>query len=155
MIWIIRPIMLFAAFSLVWELIQLPFYSIWNTGTVAEISYAVLHCTAGDVLIGIVIWLLSRLIIKVWKQELDSGLYLPVCFILLALAYTVFSEWWNVNFIRSWAYTDAMPLLPPFGTGLTPLLQWIIVPILTWISAGETIRARLAGRLIAPEGTAL
>lgn len=154
MIWIIRPIMLFAAFNLAWELIQIPFYSIWSAGTAAEISYAILHCTAGDVLIGIVIWLLSRLIVSLWKRQGDADLHLPVCFILLALAYTVFSEWRNVNVTRSWAYSDAMPLLPPFGTGLTPLLQWIIVPILTWINAGDPIRARLAGRLTGPEGTA-
>ena len=48
--------------------------------------------------------------------------------ILLGAAYTVFSEWFNVDIRRSWSYTAAMPILPLIGTGLTPLLQWLIVP---------------------------
>ncbi len=47
---------------------------------------------------------------------------------LAGLAYTVFSEWLNVNVRRSWAYSDLMLILPPFGTGLSPVLQWLVVP---------------------------
>jgi len=46
----------------------------------------------------------------------------------LGVAYTIFSEWLNVEIRRSWSYTAAMPVLPWLGTGLTPLLQWVIVP---------------------------
>jgi hypothetical protein len=48
--------------------------------------------------------------------------------ILLGLGYSVFSEWLNVPVRQSWSYTEAMPLLPPLGIGLTPFLQWLIVP---------------------------
>jgi hypothetical protein len=41
----------------------------------------------------------------------------------------VFSEWQNVSIRGSWAYRDIMPLVPPFGTGLAPLLQWTILPL--------------------------
>lgn len=142
----VRAILLFAAFNLAWEVVQLPFYTIWNTGTAGEIIYAVLHCTVGDVMIGIAIWAISRLAIGRLHERPRSGWPLLACFILLALAYTVFSEWRNVNVTGSWAYAEHMPLLPPLGTGLTPLLQWIIVPILTWFAAGPGVRSRLAGR---------
>jgi hypothetical protein len=46
--------------------------------------------------------------------------------------YAILSEWLNVKIWRSWAYTSAMPLLPGTGTGLTPLLQWLIVPALAF-----------------------
>lgn len=54
--------------------------------------------------------------------------------IVLGVAYTVFSEWLNVAVRESWAYAPAMPRVPPLGTGLSPLLQWIIVPLaaFTW-----------------------
>jgi hypothetical protein len=52
--------------------------------------------------------------------------------VLLGLGYTVFSEWLNVEIRRSWSYTEAMPLVPPLGTGLTPFLQWLIVPCLAF-----------------------
>jgi hypothetical protein len=51
---------------------------------------------------------------------------------VLGIGYTVFSEWLNVDVRATWAYTEQMPVLPPLGTGLTPLLQWLIIPTLTW-----------------------
>jgi hypothetical protein len=48
--------------------------------------------------------------------------------IMLGAAYTVFSEWLNIDIRRSWSYTAAMPVFPLLGTGLTPLLQWLVVP---------------------------
>jgi len=56
------------------------------------------------------------------------GLRMVFTAILLGAAYTVFSEWLNVDIRRSWSYTAAMPVLPVLGTGLTPLLQWVVVP---------------------------
>lgn len=39
----------------------------------------------------------------------------------------------NVTVLRSWTYTDSMPIvqLGETGIGLTPLLQWIVVPVLS------------------------
>ena len=34
----------------VWEFVQLPLYAIWSTGTGRAIAYALLHCTAGDLM---------------------------------------------------------------------------------------------------------
>ncbi len=42
--------------------------------------------------------------------------------------YTLFREWFNVTVRGSWTYAPAMPRLPPLGTGLAPLLQWLAVP---------------------------
>jgi hypothetical protein len=49
--------------------------------------------------------------------------------IMLGVSYTVFSEWLNLIVRKSWAYSELMPLLPPFGTGLSPLMQWIVIPL--------------------------
>jgi hypothetical protein len=35
--------------NLAWEVLQLPLYSLWQSGTTREIAFAVLHCTLGDV----------------------------------------------------------------------------------------------------------
>jgi len=48
--------------------------------------------------------------------------------IALGVTYTNLSEWLNVQILRRWSYTAAMPVLPLIGTGLTPLLQWVAVP---------------------------
>ncbi len=147
MTWVARLALTFGLLNLVWEVLQLPLYTIWSTAPLVEIAYAVIHCTGGDILIGATIGLLIGAGLRLSGAGGVRWLF-PACFIVLALAYTVFSEWLNVSVRKSWAYTDAMPILPPFETGLTPLLQWFIVPLLTWLAAGEPVRARLAGRLV-------
>jgi hypothetical protein len=60
--------------------------------------------------------------------------------LILGAAYTIFSEWLNVEIRHSWSYTAAMPVLPWLGTGLTPLLQWLIVPALALAIIGDRYR---------------
>ncbi len=42
--------------------------------------------------------------------------------------YTVYSEWLNVYVKGTWAYSDLMPIVPGLEVGLSPLIQWIVVP---------------------------
>ena len=49
--------------------------------------------------------------------------------VLLSLSYTFFSEWLNVKIRQVWAYRDFMPVVPLLDAGLSPILQWILIPI--------------------------
>jgi hypothetical protein len=89
--------------------------------------FAVIHCTAGDLLITASALALAALVAKIERRPF-FGKRMMLTAILLGLCYTVFSEWLNTQVRQSWSYTEAMPLLPPLGTGLTPFLQWLIVP---------------------------
>ncbi|MFN0164218.1 MAG: hypothetical protein ACKVQQ_23525 [Burkholderiales bacterium] len=53
-----------------------------------------------------------------------------VAFLAVAsgVGYTVFSEWLNTTARGSWTYADTMPVLPILDVGLTPVLQWVVVP---------------------------
>ena len=66
--------------------------------------------------------------------------------ILLGATYTVFSEWLNIEVRRRWSYTETMPVVPGLGTGVTPLLQWLIVPGLAF--AIITYRDRRPRRIL-------
>ena len=57
-----------------------------------------------------------------------------------AWCYTVFSEWLNVEVRGSWAYLDLMPTIPLLGTGVTPILQWLVVPAVAfwWARRGNS-----------------
>ena len=37
--------------NLVWEMLQLPLYTVWATGTRKQQAFAVVHCTVGDAMI--------------------------------------------------------------------------------------------------------
>ena len=43
-----------------------------------------------------------------------------------AVAFTAWSEWYNVYRAGKWGYTASMPLI--FGIGLSPLSQWLVLP---------------------------
>jgi hypothetical protein len=107
------------ALHLVWETAQLPLYTIWSIGTWFEILFAVIHCTAGDLLITASALALAALIARIGRWPFFAKRMMLTA-ILLGLCYTVFSEWLNTQARQSWSYTEAMPLLPPLGTGLTP-----------------------------------
>jgi hypothetical protein len=139
----IRLILIFAVLNLTWEVLQLPFYTLWNSGTAGEIAYAVIHCTGGDVLIGVFVAVISTSRSESRAVSTSKVMAIPHALHRAWLAYTIFSEWLNVSVVKSWAYSDLMPLIPPLGTGLTPILQWIIVPLLTWASADQAIRQLL------------
>jgi uncharacterized membrane protein YqjE len=130
-----------AAGNLLWEMAHVPLYTLWITHSWSSITYAVLHCTVGDVMIASVCMLLSLALVgsAFWPAERYRAV--AAATILLALGYTVFSEWLNTEVRGTWAYRDAMPRLPGLGTGLTPLMQWIFVPVLAfWWAKQKEIR---------------
>ena len=131
-----RYLVVMALGNLLWEFLQLPLFTLWKTAGPAEIVFAVLHCWSGDVLIAFFTLAAGVLLVgggwprrAYWRTAAAT--------IVLGLAYTVFSEWLNVTVRGSWAYAAAMPRVPPLGTGLSPLLQWVIVPVAAFVWARD------------------
>jgi hypothetical protein len=114
---------------LAWETLQLPLYRIWHDGTAGEIAFAVIHCTAGDMLISAACLLAALLATGTGQWPAARFRAVAGLAIALGVSYTVFSEWLNLVVRESWAYSDLMPLVPPLGTGLSPVLQWIAIPL--------------------------
>ena len=142
-LWALRILLVIsAAAHLAWEVIQLPLYTIWWTGTAAEIAFAVLHCTAGDLVI-MTSSLVAALVLfgQGWPYSETSFRNVMLATIVAGVAYTVYSEWLNVDVRGSWTYTAWMPRIPPLGTGLAPLLQWILVPGLAFVIVGRRVLA--------------
>ena len=121
----------------VWEVLQLPFYTLWKTGTVGQQALAVVHCTLGD---GVIAGLSLVLAVVVagragWPRTTVTRVFLVS--LVLGIGYTIVSEWLNVVVRGSWAYAELMPVVLVLGTGLTPLLQWLVVPIVAqWFAVG-------------------
>tara|TARA_R110002110_G_scaffold177604_1_gene382108 strand:- start:174 stop:737 length:564 start_codon:yes stop_codon:yes gene_type:complete len=124
-----RYLLFVAAGNLVWESAHIPLYTIWETGDWGEIIFAVVHCTGGDILIALSAIVLSLLLAgrADWPAS-RFGLVL-VLTVLFGVTYTVFSEWLNIEVRQAWAYRGAMPVIPVLGAGLSPVLQWILVPL--------------------------
>lgn len=128
------------ALNLVWEVAQLPLYTLWVEGTPAEIAFAVLHCTGGDALIAAAALAVAILLTRSWHWPSQGWSGVTIVATLTGLGYTVFSEWLNVDLRQSWTYAAAMPRLPPWGTGLAPFLQWLLLPPLAMLAVRPTAR---------------
>jgi hypothetical protein len=122
--------------NLAWEVAQLPFYGLWRDGTPGAITFAILHCNAGDVLIAMTSVLIALLITGRSSWPTVGTARISLVATAIGVTYTVFSEWLNVSVRGSWTYAPAMPVLPPLGTGLLPVLQWLILPPLCLAFAG-------------------
>jgi hypothetical protein len=116
--------------NLIWEAVQLPLYTIWSTGTFREQAFAVAHCTPGDLLIALSAVMLALLLAGNHRWPRDRFWLVAILTIVFGTAYAVFSEWLNVVVRTSWAYSERMPVISMLGLniGLSPLLQWIVVP---------------------------
>ncbi len=124
----------FALFTLVghllWETAHIPLYIIWIEGTWGEIAFAVVHCTGGDVLIAMSSLLLALFVFGsgAWPRARTVPVLLAT--IVIGVGYTIFSEWLNIVVREAWAYREIMPVIPIIDVGLTPVLQWVVIPTL-------------------------
>ena len=103
-----------AGANLVWEFAHLPLYTLWETGTRSELVFAGWPATGG------------------------RGV--AVLTLVFGLAYTLFSEWLNIEVREAWAYRDLMPGIPLIDAGLSPVLQWIAVPLAAYWWAMRPVR---------------
>lgn len=133
--------------DLFWETAHLPLYTIWYEGTPRDNALAVLHCTAGDILIALSAWAFAVLVAGRPEWPAAGTRRIAVLTIAGGLAYTGFSEWLNTAVRQSWTYSQWMPVLPGLGMGLSPALQWIVVPSLGLWVAGRVARQRATPRL--------
>jgi hypothetical protein len=133
-----------AVANLIWETLQLPLYTIWQTGTLQAQAFAIVHCTIGDVIIALCALTIALAFTGDGKWPQERFQRVAILATLLGLAYTVFSEWLNVVVRASWAYSDLMPVMTAFGlrVGLSPLLQWLVIP-----TAAFLITKRLSKRI--------
>ena len=123
-----RYLLVTAIVNLFWETAHLPLYTIWTDGTPRENVIAVLHCTGGDVLIALSVWASAVLLAGRPGWPVEAAWRVAALTVVAGFTYTAFSEWLNTAVRQSWTYSRWMPVIPGLGTGLSPALQWLVVP---------------------------
>lgn len=137
-----RYIALMALGNLVWEFAHMPLYTLWETGTPREIVFAALHCTGGDMLIALAALVAALILFGSSRWPLQTYGRVAIATITIGLAYTLFSEWLNIEIRAAWAYRDLMPVIPFVDAGLSPVTQWIVLPGLTFWWLNRVIAKR-------------
>ncbi len=112
--------------NLIWETAHVRLYTLWAVADAKTVAWSLLHCSLGDVLIALAMFALAGILL--WHADWPSARPVAGTAIVVssALGYTAWSEWYNVYSVGNWAYAEHMPLIS--GIGLSPLLQWLILP---------------------------
>lgn len=115
--------------NLVWEVAQAPLFVFTGAPNASAIGYSLLHCTLGDGLIALASYLIAATVTRDIRWPARRSWLGGSIALTFGLVWTVTSEWRNVYGSGAWGYSPQMPLL--LGIGIVPLLQWLIVPLLT------------------------
>jgi hypothetical protein len=133
----LRYIPLLGALNLLWEIAHLPLYTLWNEGSPSFIAYAVVHCTIGDIAIGTLALVVAFIAMRAGAVGTWRWRQVALFLVIPAVGYTALSEWINTVARAGWAYSALMPVvnLGGFEIGLSPLLQWLVVPpVALWLA---------------------
>ena len=126
-----------------WEILQVRLFAGMASAPYSEAIIGCLQATFGDLVIVLLAFEAVALAARNRRWVLaPSGRQLAV-FVGIGVSITAVIEWLATNghWVQSWTYSPAMPVLPQVGIGLSPLLQWVLVPLLlVWF-----VRRQLAG----------
>ena len=122
--------------NLVWENAQ-GFLYVGYRGFV-EHFWACFVASVIDALVILLVYLVLALVYQelYWPRRNTSVRYVVVA--LLGGALAVGFELWALA-VGEWSYTPLMPVVPGLGVGLSPLVQLMVLPVLTYhLSARRT-----------------
>ena len=130
---LLKPVVYWTFVSLVlnyaWEMAQVPFFSSMAGSPLGKHALRCLGSAVGDVLLGGIAYLLAALTTRSLSWPRSGRWLVPTAvWVVVGLAAAVAVERVAVSQGR-WTYGGAMPTL--LGVGLLPLLQWLVVPLIT------------------------
>lgn len=134
----------------VWEFVQVPTYAGMAEMSHWEATKLCMSATFGDVGFALTAFWLASLAGR-GRDWILLRMRLPLAiFIAVGIVLTIGFEYYYTTITLRWTYSELMPLVPPFGTGLSPLVQWIVIPpAVIWL----TRRHLLGVQVIAEAGS--
>ena len=116
--------------NFVWEMWAVPFYAAIGEMRHAE---AILVCTQaafGDVLILLLAFWGASVVAGSRRWILKPGWQTSIIYLGVGVAITMLMEFLATEVWGRWSYAEGAPVLPLLGTGLAPLMQWLVLPAL-------------------------
>lgn len=124
----------------IWEVAQLPLYTIWHAQGPSASLVAAMHCTLGDLVLALaavsVGFLVARRVVKRRSFAVFFGVALSAGVLM-----TIAIEWVSTIVLVRWAYAPEMPQFA--GIGLSPLVQWVTIPSLGLLAHADSFRRAL------------
>jgi hypothetical protein len=126
-----------------WEMLQAPLYVGMAEMPHAQATKACLQATVGDAVIMLIAYGVVAVAARSRHWILASKGWQLAGFVVIGVSITAAIEWLATRgyWISNWNYLPTMPLVPGTGIGLVPLLQWVVLPLLTvWFVSRQLAR---------------
>lgn len=116
-----------------WEILQAPLYAGMADMPHAQVTKACLQATVGDAVIMLLAYGAVTAVARSRRWIVAASGWQLALFIAIGVSITAAIEWLATRgyWIGSWNYLPTMPLVPGTRIGLAPLLQWVVLPLLT------------------------
>jgi hypothetical protein len=117
-----------------WEFLQVPLFQDMPTADHWDAIVLCSRAAGGDALIALLGFWVVALTWRCRDWMLRPRVGQVVAFALVGIVVTVGFEWHATVIAQRWAYAPHMPVIPLLGTGLSPVLQWTLLPpLVVWL----------------------
>lgn len=123
--------------NFIWELAQGPLYEGFEYDA-QHISFCALASIADMLMVLILLFGFGLMNDNVfWAKSIGTSDILPL--ILIGITGALVGEVWH-TFRGDWAYAEAMPMVPMIKIGLSPILQFAVLPLLIFFTGAKLIK---------------
>lgn len=122
--------------NLPWELWQAPLFDRMAAAPHWEAVKTCSRAAAGDAMIALVAYSAVALVMRHRDWVVVPTASKVLGFTACGLAITIAIEWLALRglWMQDWSYSPLMPLVPGLGVGLSPLVQWLVLPqLVIWL----------------------
>ncbi len=115
----------------VWEFWQVPWYA--EAATMPHLEGIILcsRATFGDVVIATGGYAFVSIAVRDWFWMQNATIGRVTVYVSIGLLVTIVLEFLATDVLDRWQYGTDMWVLPMLGTGFTPILQWLFIPLLS------------------------
>ncbi len=114
--------------NLFWEAIQAPLFVFDQQSSVFPLTGCLLFCSGVDSLMILTSYWTLSVVARNRYWFLPKRPSYWVSFVGVGLLLAFISEYTAIHYRNLWQYSERMPVIPGLDIGLTPILQWLILP---------------------------
>ncbi len=126
-----------------WEFLQAPLFRSMQDVSHMDGIRICLQATVGDMVIALIAFWVASFLAETRRWPAQPDRRSIAAWLSTGIAVTLAIEFYSTEIMARWAYGASMPRLPLIGTGIAPVAQWIVLPLLVlWYLRRLSVTAR-------------
>lgn len=113
-----------------WEVVQAPLFGSMLDVFHVEGIRICFQATLGDMAITLLAYWSAAFLAGTRQWVVQPSRSSITAWLATGVAITIIMEFYSTEIAGRWTYGASMPRLPVIGTGVAPVMQWIVIPLL-------------------------